>query len=87
MNSSFEWRDRIMCYKDEVQKKNAEKLLRKFDEDNVPKFIRDFFLQISSRTVRINYWVTIKEILAWLIKNKYINRENISENMTDIRKA
>ena len=25
-----------MCYKDELQKKNAIKLQRKFDEDNIP---------------------------------------------------
>ena len=25
-----------MCYKDEVQRRNAEKLQRKFDQDNTP---------------------------------------------------
>lgn len=68
-----------MCYKDEVQRKNAEKLQKKLDEDNVPVFIRDYFLQISSRCARINYWVTIKGILVWLIQNKYIDKETISE--------
>lgn len=68
-----------MCYKDEVQRKNAEKLQKKLDEDNVPEFIRDFFLQISSRAARINYWVTIKDILVWFMQNKYIESETISD--------
>ena len=29
-----------MCYKDEVQRRNAEKLQKKFDEDNTPGFIQ-----------------------------------------------
>lgn len=31
-----------MCYKDEVQRKNAEKLEQKLNSDNVPIFIRDY---------------------------------------------
>lgn len=68
-----------MCYKDEVQRKNAEKLDRKFDEDNVPDFIRDFFVRIASRAARINYWCTIKDFLLWMIKNKYIHKQEIGD--------
>lgn len=68
-----------MCYKDEVQKRNEAKLQRKFEEDNVPEFIRDFFTQISSRATRINYWVTIKDVLLWLLENKDIGKNSISE--------
>ncbi len=79
-----------MCYKSEVQKRNEEKLEKIFDEYNVPEFIRDYFIQISSRAARINYWVTIKDMLLWLLNNKYINRDNISditsEDLANIRK-
>lgn len=68
-----------MCYKEEVQRKNAEKLQQKFEEENVPNFIRYFFLNIASRAARINYWLTIKKMLLWLIDNGYINKETISE--------
>lgn len=37
-----------MCYKEEVQNKNAEKLQRKFEQDNTPKFIRDYFYNLNS---------------------------------------
>jgi len=56
-----------MCYKDEVQKKNAEKLQRKFEEDNVPKFIRDYFSFMNSEAGKLNYWGTIKNFLMWCI--------------------
>lgn len=67
-----------MCYKDEVQRKNAEKLQRKFDEDNVPIFIQRYFLRIDSKLAAINYWIAIKDLLGWLISEKIINRNCIS---------
>lgn len=79
-----------MCYKAEVQKKNEEKLERIFDEYNVSGFIRDYFMQISSRAARINYWSTIKDMLSWLLDNKHINKDRISditpEDIANIRK-
>lgn len=79
-----------MCYKLETQNKNAEKLQRKFESDNVPEFIRDYFSQISSRGARINYWITIREMFLWFIENHYINKNLISEitieDMASIRK-
>lgn len=78
-----------MIYKLETQIKNAEKLQKKFEKDNVPEFIRDFFPRISSRRARINYWVTIRDILVWLLEKKYINRKSISgitpKDMAEIR--
>lgn len=68
-----------MCYKEEVQRKNAEKLQKKFDYENIPEFIQDFFMYIASRAARINYWSTIKNMLEWMINKGYINKQNISD--------
>lgn len=79
-----------MCYKAEVQKKNEEKLEKIFDEYSVPEFIRDYFMQISSRAARINYWSTIKDMLAWLLNSGHINKNSISditpEDIANVRK-
>lgn len=79
-----------MCYKDELQKKNEGKLEKIFAEFDAPEFIRDYFIQISSRAARINYWSTIKDMLLWLLNNKHINKTNISdiipEDLASIRK-
>ena len=61
-----------MCYKAEVQKRNEEKLNKMLRNENVPDFIQDYFLSISSRAARINYWTTIRNTLNWLIEKKYI---------------
>lgn len=45
-----------MCYKDEIQKKNAEKLQKKFEEDKVPGFIRDYFYNLNSEAGKLNYY-------------------------------
>jgi len=45
-----------MCYKNEVQKKNAEKLQKKFEEDNVSAFIQTYFINIKSKKGAINYY-------------------------------
>ena len=72
-----------MCYKDEVQKKNAEKLQRKFEEDNVPKFIRDYFSFMNSEAGKLNYWGTIKNFLMWCIERNDIRKDNISDITPD----
>ena len=66
-----------MCYKDEVQRKNTEKLQRKFDEDNTPGFIQKYFINIESKAGAINYYIAIKDLLIWLMENKIINRNSI----------
>lgn len=68
-----------MCYKDEVQKKNANKLQRKFEEDNVPVFIRDYFYNLNSEAGKLNYYSIIIAMLNWMIEHKRINRKCISE--------
>ena len=68
-----------MCYKDEVQKKNADKLQRKFEEDNVPAFIRDYFTFMNSEAGKLNYWGTIKNFLTWCIGRNDIRKDNISD--------
>ena len=72
-----------MCYKDEVQKKNAEKLQRKFEEDNVPAFIRDYFSFMNSEAGKLNYWGTIKKFLMWCIERNDIKKDSISDIIPD----
>lgn len=80
-----------MCYKEEIQRKNAAKLEQKFEEENVPEFIRDAFSDIASREARLNYWFTIRSMLLWFIDNGYIRKEKIADITPDdikyIRKA
>ena len=68
-----------MCYKDEVQKKNAEKLRKKFEEDGVPGFIRDYLEDIRSKNGALNYWSALRDFLLWLIREKLINKNSISD--------
>lgn len=68
-----------MCYKDEVQRKNSDKLQRKFEEDNVPGFIRDYLEDIDSKSGALNYWSALRDFLLWLIcDGKIIDKESIS---------
>lgn len=68
-----------MCYKIEVQKKNEEKLQRKFDEENISLFIQKYFINIESKAGAINYWVAIRDLLLWLMEKKIINKSALSE--------
>lgn len=68
-----------MCYKDELQRKNAEKLQRKFEEDNVPDFIRDYFYNLNSEAGKLNYYSIITSMLKWMIENKRIKKDSVSE--------
>lgn len=68
-----------MCYKIEVQNKNAEKLNRKLDELNAPQFLRDYLNELESKSGALNYLVAIKDFLQWLIENNIINKKLISE--------
>lgn len=67
-----------MCYKIEVQNKNAEKLNRKLDELNAPQFLRDYLNELESKSGALNYLVAIKDFLQWLIKSNIINKKSIS---------
>jgi site-specific recombinase XerC len=68
-----------MCYKDEVQKKNAEKLQRKFEQDDVPTFIREYFYNLNSEAGKLNYYSVIISMLNWMIDNNRIKKESVSE--------
>lgn len=68
-----------MCYKDEVQRKNADKLQRKFEEDGVPEFIRTYFVNIDSQAAAINYYVVLKDLFLWLIEKNLIKKNKISD--------
>lgn len=78
-----------MCYKIEVQNKNAEKLNRKLDELNLPIYMRKYFtVKIESKAGALNYLGVIVDLLNWFIENKMINKESISDiepsDFTDI---
>lgn len=68
-----------MCYKDEVQKRNAAKLQHKFDEEGVPMFMAKLLFNKKSMLTSTNYWYVIKGLLLWLIENHLINKDSISE--------
>lgn len=68
-----------MCYKIETQNKNEEKLEKLLNQDNVPEFIRRYFITIKSKLGAINYWVAIKNLLVWLLERDVIKRDNISD--------
>lgn len=68
-----------MCYKDEVQRKNAEKLRRKFEQDNIPVFIRDYFYNLNSEAGKLNYYSVIISMLNWTIDSNRIKKESVSE--------
>lgn len=63
-----------MCYKDEVQKENADKLQKRFEKDNIFGFIQTYFINIKSKKGAINYYIAIKDLLLWLMDKKIINK-------------
>ena len=68
-----------MCYKIEVQNKNAEKLNRKLDELNLPIYMRKYFtVKIESKAGALNYLGVIVDLLNWFIEDKLIDKTNIS---------
>lgn len=68
-----------MCYKDEKQRKNAEKLQRKFEEDNVPGFIRDYFYNLNSEAGKLNYYSVIMGMFKWMLTDGRIKKQYISD--------
>lgn len=78
-----------MCYKIEVQNKNAEKLNRKLDELKLPIYMKKYFtVKIESKAGALNYLGVIVDLLNWFIEEKLINKTNISDiepsDFTDI---
>lgn len=68
-----------MCYKNEVQRKNAEKLQRKFEEDRAPGFIRDYFYNLNSEAGKLNYYSIIMSMLKWMIDDKRIKKDSVAD--------
>ena len=78
-----------MCYKIDMQNKNAEKLNRKLNELNLPIYMRKYFtVKIESKAGALNYLGVIVDLLNWFIKEKIIDKTNISDiepsDFTDI---
>lgn len=68
-----------MCYKIDMQNKNAEKLNRKLNELNLPIYMRKYFtVKIESKAGALNYLGVITDLLNWFIEQKLINKSNIS---------
>lgn len=69
-----------MCYKIEVQNRNAEKLNKKLDELNLPIYMRKYFtVKIESKAGALNYLGIIVDLLDWFIKEKLIDETNIPD--------
>ena len=69
-----------MCYKIEVQNRNAEKLNKKLDELNLPIYMRKYFtVKIESKAGALNYLGIIVDLLEWFIKEKLIDETNIPD--------
>ena len=68
-----------MCYKDEVQKENADKLQKRFKKDNTPGFIQIYFINIKSKKGAINYYIAIKDLLLWLMDKKIIDKTSLKD--------
>lgn len=69
-----------MCYKIEVQNRNAEKLNKKLDELNLPIYMRKYFtVKIESKAGALNYLGIIVDLLNWFIKEKLIDETNIPD--------
>jgi site-specific recombinase XerC len=69
-----------MCYKIEVQNRNAEKLNKKLDELNLPIYMRKYFtVKIESKAGALNYLGIIVDLLNWFIKEKLIDGTNIPD--------
>lgn len=69
-----------MCYKIDMQNKNAEKLNRKLNELNLPIYMRKYFtVKIESKAGAVNYLGVIVDLLNWFIEEKLIDKTNIPD--------
>ena len=66
-----------MCYKEERHRHLNIALSKKLT--NVPNFIADFFDRYKSASTKNCNWGYIRDLLEWLIENKYISKEKISD--------
>lgn len=69
-----------MCYKEEVQRRNQQKLQDIFKKDNVPDFIQRILGSFcGSKATSINYWNIIKDMLQYMIDFGIIKKAEVSE--------
>lgn len=66
-------------HKDDVQKRNADKLQRMLEEEKVPEFIQKYIKDFDSKSSSINYWIAIRDLLQYLIDTNVIKRKRISD--------
>ena len=67
-----------MCYKEEVQKRNEEKLQKMFQKDGTPEFIQRIFTNLGkSKATSINYWIAIRDMLQYMIDFNVISKKKI----------
>lgn len=67
-----------MCYKEEVQKRNEEKLQKMFQKDGTPEFIQRIFTNLGkSKATSINYWIAIRDMLQYMIDFNVISKKRI----------
>ena len=70
----------FMCYKEEVQKRNEEKLQKMFQKDGTPEFIQRLFTNLGeSKATSINYWIAIRDMLQYMIDFNIITKEKIAD--------
>ena len=67
-----------MCYKQERYKEIADNLKVKLGD--TPDFIKEYFTE-NRKSAKTNncYWSYIRDLLVWLMKNNYINKEYICD--------
>lgn len=69
-----------MCYKEEVQKRDEEKLQKMFQKDGTPEFIQRLFTNLGeSKKTSINYWIAIRDMLQYMINFNIITKEKIAD--------
>ncbi len=75
-----------MCYKDEVQRKNANELKKKLNDINAPQFIKDYFYNLNSEAGKLHCLSIITDFLSFLIEDGRIDVSSISEITEDTMK-
>lgn len=71
-----------MCYKKETQDKNEANLIKRFDGDGTPQFIRNTLLKVkssNSMAYAVNKWIYLKDMFEWFIENGIIKKDSIAD--------
>jgi len=70
-----------MCYKEEVQKRDEEKLQKMFQKDGTPEFIQRLFtiIEKNSKATSVTYWIVIRDMLQYMVDFNIIAKEKIAD--------